>query len=1407
MTSNGHRKLVDNRWIRKYPCSFCHGATVRAKSQGTNLPPIDDENKLIIYSGAHVNGGKDIRINSFWNIPGVNKRYSTASYDPVTKVCSNLYCHSDGTGNPDPVKPFPWNQRGSNCNSCHGHPLGGCKGCHDGAKEFLISNVPTVLVPYSTWKPGEEWKSAMPMYANEGVGKPRANSHPRHLQTNFSCIDCHQKTIATGGDCGNTICHSGLGTMSEASHLVAEFHVNKKKDVNFNRGGSYDYSARTCSGTACHSGVAPVWGSSINTSVMCFTCHTINDGDTDIYSFKGYTQAKINMTQWKVNGHGRSGTPYPSGNPAANFPNPTSTPPGNPCWYCHDNNVLHKDSSNPFRLKLHQQFDNRFEKECVYCHMTRTNAECLSCHNITGTLNPSMAPQLANITGNRLRTWANRTTIVNRPPHNGFSGTSCLTNQATPCHPSDVWTHNTGSDITWSNTQKADVKNQYKMMGVCLQCHDDDSNNKCAGCHGVKNASGNLVYTDATFTNISIPKKYKLGYDPGTGYIKPQKAKASSAHFGHKHYQGFLKSGGWLNMTGAAQGKWKGGKFCWDCHDPHGDSNIYMIHDKVTTESDGKFGIPTKKVNGTYNQSLVYFRQTVTGLDYALTSKRSGATTVDGICNVCHASGHYYNPTSGSISGDGHNSGTACTKCHEHRFTDSHADGQSCNSCHQNKPVPRHSAFGLPVDCTKCHVGVLFSRADVLGQFRGQSHHVQGVTVTNKVCYQCHWEATSAGTVDSDYHEGYSFKTYTSQKGKKVDLVIYGSGVRPTTYRTVSSAVGRATAVQFVSANMSSQYINTERREAAKVTNHCLGCHSDQNNLIKPFGDCKTPRQYAWDRQSIAARYSNQNVTKWGKYDPSVFPNVNVKYRVTKALSAHGNAANNQGGWDPNTGTDSNINNSRGGFSGMSSVRQNVQCFDCHNSHGSKAGGITSSYLSYSGTRGGNLKETSRGVAGYKVKYAPAAGGTSTFNSTIINPYNEGAGLCFDCHMTAVKAASGNGTPWGYQSTFGASLPIKSYRDGWRFGDRNYTDPTVGAVYKLGGGVNSFTFKQNKNIQGGHMHKTSAMSTTPADSINGLCTPCHDPHGVSPTLGANRQYGVPMLKGTWLSSPYKDDFPPPDPTNADTASHPSPTTGSNRAWGTAHFAGNSGQWRNSPNSNTTVNAPPVTYNIDRNTFGTSSSTTGYGRGGSVKRISESDAQFAGLCMICHAKTALMGRYTSNINGTSAYRPNQARWSSVARVHASNKGWGTNKEHSFTCSKCHEPHNSGLPRLMQTSCLDYNHRAGRSSGGEAWVSRKTLSAPYPADGVGIRSYQVWNDQLRGYPIASIYGADTKGQNTYYFGQTYPIPAADTACHITRPTIPAQDMWPHYDSGNSWNDSNDKAPSQWPNSNYWNKVTPW
>jgi predicted CxxxxCH...CXXCH cytochrome family protein len=1232
MESNGHARLVGPQWIRKYPCTYCHNATVDANGN------ISDRTR-------HLNKVKDVVMDPQWAIVGK----PGPSYDSATKVCANIYCHSDGTNNPETVRPFAWTEGKTNCNTCHGHPIGTCSStnCHDGRIDQVTGkkwSLPPIYGNSSSykWPEGQEWKAAIPMFKNEGAGTPRANSHPRHVETDFTCDRCHFVTIKnTGDNCNTTTCHNGSTKyMGESSHLDPVYHVNRAKDVVFkNNSGTYNPTTKTCSNTVCHVGSQPQWGGSVSSAVICLDCHGTSGADVDDFNAFNGVQGKINLTEWVVAGHGRysSAGRYPvSGNPAANFP-------GNPCWYCHDNSVLHKDKANPYRLRMHQQFSKRFERECVYCHMEGEVYECVGCH----VSKDSIAVQM-QATSARLK------------HSNNVYLDGC---RNLNCHGSDV--HKTGAGY-WSTEQKLDVRNQYLMMGVCLQCHDDDSGGQCTSCH---------IPTEENL------RKYSLGFDPGmtgTRFIKPKKARASAAHFGYKHGRAFDSTGGWEKdpVTGKPKGIWKGGKFCWDCHDPHGDKNIYMIQNKVATSTDGTFGIPQARAE-------VSFTRKLSGTDYA---KSDG--TINGICNVCHSSDSKHYTKDG---GDRHNSSRVCTTCHEHRFADSHANKQSCNTvdCHINKkPVPKHTAFGLPRDCVKCHAGIIGKRMDVMTQFKSNSHHVQGVEVTNRHCYQCHWESTKAGLIDVNYHTGYNYKTYTSVKNAVVDLVVYGANKRPTVYKEYS------TAIRFLASNMSSDNA-TARTESAKVTNHCLSCHSDQNNDFKPFDDCKTPRQYAWDFQSIDARYSQLWTATWGKYPSTAGA---APKNITKSFSAHGNATANKGGFSSYSGLDGSIPNSRNGSN-------NVTCYDCHSSHGSSAVGVTSSYLTFNNTRnGGNLKETQAGKGGYAMTYKASANA----DRNGVNPYNTGAGQCFDCHNNATAGT----TPWGYNSTFGAEAPIMGYNDTVRFGQG--IKASVGRYVERA---------EMTTIRSSHFNAFSSLKRGASGTINGLCTPCHDPHGVSPTLGSDQSYALPLLKGTWMTSPYKEDGPPPLPSGANAVPP--------KSWGNAL-------------ARPTV-TPKTNFNIDRNTFG----ATG--------KIAETADKFAGLCLNCHSQTNLTG-------GT------ETQWFGVDRIHRSVKGWGeggVNKEHNYSCSKCHQPHNSGLPRLMKTNCLDAKHRGNSVKDGVPWAADKQV--PYSADGNGR--------EHRGYPIGSIYGNALE---------------ATTACHVSR-------------FNRTYNSSS--PPAEWPNGNLWNNVTPW
>ena len=200
-----------------------------------------------------------------------------------------------------------------------------------------------------------------------------------------------------------------------------------------------------------------------------------------------------------------------------------------------------------------------------------------------------------------------------------------------------------------------------------------------------------------------------------------------------------------------------------------------------------------------------------------------GDGTYDGICEVCHTQ-----PDAP------HFEATQCTACHNH------LEGLKPSSG----------------DCMGCHSLSLGERVAASQQFNSNSHHVQDVSVTGAHCYQCHWEAKTDGSINNPYHEGYNSETKTYVSGAKVDLVVYSAETRPTIY-TVGT-----TAIEYIA--------DGSRAEFEKLNDHCISCHSDQNNTTEPFGDGKTPKEYAWDNSSIDARYSQTGTTKWGKYGEGI---------------------------------------------------------------------------------------------------------------------------------------------------------------------------------------------------------------------------------------------------------------------------------------------------------------------------------------------------------------------------------------------------------------------------------------------------------------------------------------------------------------------------------------------------------
>jgi predicted CxxxxCH...CXXCH cytochrome family protein len=861
--------------------------------------------------------------------------------------------------------------------------------------------------------------------------------------------------------------------------------------------------------------------------------------------------------------------------------------------------------------------------------------------------------------------------------------------------------------------------------------------NQCTKCHGDQNTSYIATYSDYSSAVIAP------GYN-GVGHDTAGNTAATSPRVG-THQQHLL-----------AQSQMSQVVHCGECHTVHTTvQDATHLNYTTATLSFGPLAktaghTPTvSRVSGVITCSTVYChegtRPAGTGVGQrgtiATTWAFNGAsilnnTTIAGTCtDKCHGM-----PPGRTVVGDQHYNFVAPTTVASLSACSSQIGGTGCHpslkvrvgvtnftnltSVFMNKGALHINGTVEGGSCTGCHATTQGNRVAVVNQFtgNGNSHHYQGTApIDGKTCYVCHWEADSSGN-----------KTAYHQASGNVELVVWNGIIRPPTY------TAGVTAVQYLSGGAAA----SARTELLKINNHCLGCHNENNKAIAPFtavGDAATTSKYSWEAlattkgglgltaQSIDIKYSDLLTTPWGKLTGNY---TNAKSGQTKAFSAHGNAKVNQRGWS------TLMENAQGAavanYPNTSGSTNNVLCFDCHNSHGSEstqpANAVTTSYSSATGRgKGGILKTTIAGKGGYTVSYRPYTGG----NAAQKNTYKTGAGLCFDCHNNATvgsPTSTGYSTPWGYGlitsgGTFDSTAKIHGYNDNPYFGKAGGTFARGTTYPYIGTGLPT-----NK---GGHFGASYPL-TTPTNNnlkIGGLCTPCHDPHGVSPgILAANKQYAVPMLKETFVTSPYKMDA---------------------AAVNTNHGGGNK--------VTAISTAATAGYHIDQNTM--QAATTGcpttalkWNFATSAATLNTlTDTQFAGLCMKCHAKASLQNTAPAT----------SANWRTMTRIHNSVKGWATtgggnaaNAKHAYTCSKCHSTHNSNLPRLLVTNCLDARHK-NRSP--TAITPTAATIGPF----TGSASSGNGLGRFPGGGAAAATGSRTSGPGPWFFGTSGT--AATQTCH--------------------------------------------
>jgi predicted CxxxxCH...CXXCH cytochrome family protein len=537
--------------------------------------------------------------------------------------------------------------------------------------------------------------------------------------------------------------------------------------------------------------------------------------------------------------------------------------------------------------------------------------------------------------------------------------------------PTAFWTNGTTSTINsteWTSAghgrttayASGNPAAGFTVANACLYCHDTTVAHKTAA-----NPFRLRNFADATWgKNGNCQSCHAAGSAGITvdAVLKNSTSKVDSTHYGAKH------------STTAS-----GGQFCWDCHDPHGDSNVFMVHATVARTSDATTGAPTATVATT-------FTTFATGTDYA-----KSATPFNGICNVCHTTAGHYTAT----AGDGHNSATRCTTCHAH-----------------SSASDKNAAFGASGDCVGCHnttqpitkgpLAGTGSRRAVAAEFANTWSHKRsaGGTVTKEDCIVCHMEGNMADGSTTAVHMDGLIQLRDPDTGLTIKGVTWGgTGAGAYTSTTVDAAPAR------FSRNLASTTIEPDT--AAIMVNHCLKCHDNDGALSTtarvPGGTAEKP----FNTTIAGTGYTGAGVTANGVLGgvtdiKASFATTNSSYHPVLGKQNNSYAYNTRMKAPYNTG----VTKTAGTNTGWGHL---MTCWDCHAPSGTASTvTLTSTVTAHGGAT------TIRGTA--TVTGTPSATNAVT--------------LCVLCHAgydTNTTAAHGTGSAFSTDTGRSEKTPYTRY--------------------------------------------------------------------------------------------------------------------------------------------------------------------------------------------------------------------------------------------------------------------------------------------------------------------------------------------------------------------------------------------
>lgn len=412
------------------------------------------------------------------------------------------------------------------------------------------------------------------------------------------------------------------------------------------------------------------------------------------------------------------------------------------------------------------------------------------------------------------------------------------------------------------------------------------------------------------------------------------------------------------------------GMTCTTCHYAHrnGSTNIYLLNDNINTPNSGS--------------QPVSFSTNTAAADYA-----DASGTANGVCEVCHTLTDHYTNTNGGTADARHMPAT-----------------QKCVTCH-----PHSQGFYAQTDCFQCHnttqdkpgVGPAGGRRQIVdangngtgagGDFKRTSHHVNGAIPNVNDCIKCHYMGDhKKGNIKLfDPDQGYlNIITYDPADKSSVETFCINCHDSNGANGDVTPFSDNVT-VPIIDANM----WNASSHKGNATTSTCLNCHdnghgSNKSTMLTPYTKVSDGSADPMDEEEefcLACHGSGGSAS----------------VKVHLAFSSYTNTATRLFKHDPTAYYRKHDAGETAG-SAFGGANRHIECVDCHNPHGVKAGTATAP----------TLLPTLTGARGVEPTYSGAGAPTGfVWQNSVSQEYQ----VCYKCHSSYTTLPSY--TPDGFRLT------------------------------------------------------------------------------------------------------------------------------------------------------------------------------------------------------------------------------------------------------------------------------------------------------------------------------------------------------------------------------------------------------